>query len=155
MMERQFTPPAITTKDYVGAIPLDYAFQLTARFDPRQIEQTASGGRIYRAIVGGEVRGPRLNANVYADSGGDYGVVRAVDGVEDIHSRFMVRDANGEWLYFEHVGYLRPDGYHRIQAFFDADMTGPYAWLNDAVMLGLGKESEDGREVVFTYYQAL
>ena len=151
---REFTSPEITTKGNVGKVDLSYAFRLTAIYDQRHVSQTSRGGRVYRAITGGTIEGPGLNGKVYADSGGDYGLIRE-DKVEDLSARFMTRAENGEWIYFSHVGYRRPDGYHRIQAYFDADAGGPYAWLNDAAMIATAVESPDGKRVVYTYYQAI
>ena len=152
---REFTSPPITTKGNIGPVSLAYAFQLKAKLDPRKVEKTAHGGRVFEGFAGGTISGPGLTGEVYPDSGGNHGVVRASDRVEDLYARFMVKAANGEWLYFSHVGYRRPDGYFRIQAYFDADSGGPYAWLNDAVMIGTAEASPDGRDVTITYYQAL
>jgi hypothetical protein len=152
---RDFTPPPVTTKGNVGRVALAYAFQLTAKFDPAKIEKTPRGGRVFHGVASGTISGPGLRGEVYPDSGGDYGLIRAKDHVEDLSARFMVKADNGEWLYFSHVGYRRPDGYFRIQAYLDADAGGPYAWLNDAVMIGTAEASPDGRDVTFTYYQAL
>lgn len=148
-MARPFTPPPIATKDRIGAIDMVYAFQLKAEFDPAR----RSGDRIFQGLTGGTLTGPGLTGTVYPDSGSDYGTIGS-DGTRDLSARFMVRDAAGEWLYFAHTGYARPDGYYRLQATFDADVGGPYAWLNDAVMIGSGQPSPDGRQVTITYYQA-
>lgn len=153
-MARDFTPPKTDTRTIVNPVDLAYMFRLQANFDARRIEQTPRGGRAYRAITGGNVEGPRLTAAVYPDSGGDYGQIRA-DGVEDVMARFMLRAANGEWIYVSHTGYRRPDGYHRLHAWFDADAGGPYAWLNDAVVLVHAAESANGRSATFTYHQAI
>jgi len=152
---REFTPPPVTTKDKVGQVTLAYAFQLKATFDPKKVEKTPRGERVFQGITGGTISGPGLTGTVYPDSGGDHGLIRESDKVEDLYARFMVRAANGEWLYFSHVGYRRPDGYFRIQAYFDADAGGPYAWLNDAAIIGTAEADDDRNEVTFTYYLAL
>lgn len=154
-MERDFVIPKTKTRDERGVVALDYSFQLHAECDARKVSKTPRGGRVYRAITGGKIEGPRLNGAVYPHSGGDYGVIRASDGVEDIAARFMVRATNGEWIYIQHVGYRRPDGYHVVQALFDADATGPYAWLNDAIMLANVVESDGGKRAIYSYYQAI
>lgn len=153
-MARSFTPPKVDTKDKVGQVALAYAFQLKASFDPRRLEKTPHGQRVFQGITGGTISGPGFSGAVHPDSGGNYGVVRG-DGVEQLYARFMVKANSGEWVYFSHVGYRRPDGYFRIQAYFDADSQGPFAWLNDAVLIGTADTSGDGRAVTFTYYQAL
>ncbi len=149
-MARTFSAPPITTKGNIGAVAMVYAFRLEARFDPAHVE---GGRRVFQGITGGTITGPGLTGTVYPDSGGENGVIRA-DGTHDLSARFMVRDAKGEWLYFNHVGYARPDGYYRLQAYFDADAGGPYAWLNDAVMIGSATASGDGRDVTIDYHQA-
>ena len=154
-MARDFTSPVITTKDFVGTVALEHAFRLQARFDPPVVERTPRGDRLFQNIIGGTIDGPGLAGEVYPDSGGNHGLVRLADGVEDVQARFMVRARNGEWIYTSHVGYRRPDGYYRIQASFDADAGGPYAWLNDAVMIGTAEASTDGCGIAFTYFQAL
>jgi hypothetical protein len=153
-MARSFTPPNVDTKDRVGKVDLAYAFQLRAVFDPAHPERSPNGHRVFQAITGGKISGPGLTGAVFPDSGGNYGTIRS-DKVEQLYARFMVRAESGEWLYFSHVGYRRPDGYFRIQAYFDADAQGPFAWLNDAVLIGTAEASKDGRAVTFTYYQAL
>jgi hypothetical protein len=153
-MARTFTPPKVNTKGEIGPVTLAYAFQLKARFDPAHRETTPHGQRVFQSITGGTITGPGLTGAVFPDSGGNFGAVRS-DGVDQLYARFMVKAGNGEWLYFSHVGYHRPDGYFRIQAYFDADVQGPHAWLNDAVLIGSAEASQDGRDVTFTYYQAL
>lgn len=151
---REFTPPQTNTKGQKGEVALSYAFRLMAEFDPRRADAGENGGRAYRAIIGGTIEGAALQGHVYPDSGGDYGKI-GPDGVEQINARFMVRDRLGEWIYIEHVGYRRPDGYHRIHAYFDADANGPYAWLNDAAVLAHVEESAHGRRATYTYYQVI
>lgn len=144
------TPDA--TRNLPGPVELNYSFQLIAEFSERHVSRTSRGGRVFRQLRGGRIEGPLLQGTAYAGSGGDYGLIRE-DGVEDVHERFMLRAANGEWLYVSHVGYRRPDGYHRLQASFDADAGGPYAWLNDAVMLVTVDEAD--ARTTYSYYQAI
>jgi hypothetical protein len=149
---REFTPPPITTKGNIGAVSLDYAFKIEAEFDPRRQTRTPRGGRLFQPITGGVISGPRLNGKVYPDSGGELDFVRP-DRVEDINARFMLNADNGEWIYVEHSGYHRQgDGYYRVAAFFDAEGSGNYAWLNDTIVIATAQLASDGRRAVFTYY---
>jgi hypothetical protein len=149
---RDFVVPKTDTK-ILGEVKLDYAFQLRARFDPPRQSKTPKGEFRYQDITSGDVRGERLNAAVYADSGGQYDTVRA-DRIRDVDAHFILKAENGEWIYVEHVGYRRTDGYYRAIAYIDADTKGPYDWLNNTTFVVTAQESDDQREVTFYYYAA-
>ncbi|HXR91830.1 MAG TPA: DUF3237 family protein [Steroidobacteraceae bacterium] len=149
---RDFVVPKTDTK-IQGEVRLEYAFQLTAHYDPPKVSQTPKGAFRYQDIVSGEVRGAHLNATVYPDSGGQYDTVRS-DKIRDVDAHFMLKAENGEWIYMEHVGYRRPDGYYRAIAYVDAETKGAYDWLNNTTFVVTAQESADQREVVFHYYVA-
>ena len=149
---RDFVVPKTDTK-VLGKIELEYAFQLRARFDAPHVSKTPKGGFRYQDITSGDVRGERLTATVYADSGGQYDTLRP-DRVRDVDAHFILKAENGEWIYVEHVGYRRQDGYYRAIAYIDADTKGAYDWLNNTTFVVTAKESADEREVVFYYYLA-
>ena len=149
---RDFVVPHTDTK-VRGEVRLEYAFQLTAHYDPPAVAHTPKGSFRYQDITAGEVRGERLNATVYPDSGGQYDTVRA-DRTRDVDAHFMLKTDNGEWLYMEHVGYRRPDGYYRAIAYVEADTKGTQDWVNNTTFVVTAQESPDQREVVFHYYVA-
>jgi hypothetical protein len=149
---REFVVPKTDTK-ILGTIELEYAFKLTAHYDPPQESHTPRGTFRYQDIVSGEVSGARITATVYPDSGGQYDTVRS-DRVRDVDAHFMVKADNGEWLYVEHVGYRRSDGYYRAIAYIETDLKGTYEWMNNTTFVVTAKESADQREVVFYYYIA-
>jgi hypothetical protein len=149
---REFVVPKTDTKA-LGEIHLQYAFELRARFDPAHTSRTPKGDFRYQDIISGAVTGERLNAQVEPDSGGQYDTVRA-DRVRDVDAHFMLKAENGEWIYVEHVGYRRTDGYYRAIAYIDADTKGTYDWLNNTTFVVTAKESADEREVTFYYYVA-
>jgi Protein of unknown function (DUF3237) len=149
---REFVVPKTDTK-ILGTIELEYAFKLTAHYDPPQESHTPRGTFRYQDIVSGEVSGARITATVYPDSGGQYDTVRT-DRVRDVDAHFMVKADNGEWLYLEHVGYRRTDGYYRAIAYIETDLKGAYEWMNNTTFVVTAKESAEQREVVFYYYIA-
>jgi hypothetical protein len=149
---RDFVVPKTDTK-VLGKIELEYAFQLRARFDAPHVSKTPKGDFRYQDITSGDVRGERLTATVYADSGGQYDTLRP-DRVRDVDAHFILKAENGEWIYVEHVGYRRQDGYYRAIAYIDADTKGAHDWLNNTTFVVTAKESADEREVVFYYYLA-
>jgi hypothetical protein len=149
---REFVVPRTDTK-VLGEVKLEYAFQLHAKYDPPHASHTPRGEFRYQDITSGEVKGERLTATVYADSGGQYDTVRS-DRIRDVDAHFILKAEKGEWIYVEHVGYRRPDGYYRAIAYIDADTKGAYDWLNNTTFVVTAKESADEREVVFYYYLA-
>lgn len=149
---REFVVPKTDTK-IMGPVSLEYAFRLHARFDPPHLSHTPKGEFRYQDITSGDVQGEHLKASVYADSGGEYDTVRA-DQVRDVDAHFILKAENGEWIYVEHVGYRRTDGYYRAIAYIDADAKGAYDWLNNTTFVVTARESADQRDVVFYYYAA-
>jgi hypothetical protein len=149
---RDFVVPKTDTK-VLGTIELEYAFKLTAHYDPPLESHTPRGTFRYQDIVSGEVSGARITGTVYPDSGGQYDTVRS-DRVRDVDAHFMVKADNGEWLYMEHVGYRRTDGYYRAIAYIETDLKGAYEWMNNTTFVVTAKESADQREVAFYYYIA-
>ncbi len=149
---RDFVVPKTDTK-VLGKVELEYAFQLRAQFDPARLTKTPKGEFRYQDIISGAVHGERLTATVYPDSGGQYDTVRR-DHIRDVDAHFILKAENGEYIYVEHVGYRRQDGYYRAIAYIDADTKGPYDWLNNTTFVVTVKESADEREVVFYYYLA-
>jgi hypothetical protein len=149
---RDFVVPKTDTK-VQGPVQLEYAFRLTAHYDPPQESHTPRGIFRYQDIVSGELTGERVKATVYPDSGGQYDIVRA-DRVRDVDAHFMLRADNGEWLYMEHVGYRRVDGYYRAIAYIETGLAGAYEWMNNTTFVVMARESADQRAVVFDYYIA-
>jgi len=149
---RDFVVPKTDTK-VLGEVQLEYAFQLHARYDAPHLSRTPKGNFRYQDITSGDLRGERLNATIYPDSGGQYDTVRP-DHIRDVDAHFILKAENGEWLYMEHVGYRLPDGSYRAIAYIDADTKGTNDWLNNTTFVVTAKESPDEREVVFYYYVA-
>jgi hypothetical protein len=151
---RDFVIPKVDTK-HIGEVKLEYAFEIVLQVDKPTITRTPHGGRIYQAINGGTVNGPRLKGSVYADGGGEYGLLRS-DNVEDLNTHFMIRDDVGEWIYITQSGYhRRADGYYRVMAYFDSEKTGKHAWLNDSVLIATGHLNPNQQEITFQYYEAV
>lgn len=151
---REFTLPKVATREQRGEVRLEPAFRLDAKFDPLRESRTPHGTRLYQDITAGTLSG-RIAGRVYPDSGGEYGLLRA-DGVEDVNQRFMLNTDDGEWIFIAHAGYRRrKDGYCRVQASFDADLRGRYAWLNDAVWIATVDTAPDRRSAVYHYCEVV
>jgi hypothetical protein len=150
---QDFVVPKIDTK-IIGVPEFEYAFQVHAQLDPGKETKTTRGGRFFQSIAGGQVSGPRLNGTVYPHSGGAFSFIER-DGVQELNSRFMIKADTTEWIYVEHRGYRRQDGYHRILAQFDADKQGKYASLNGGIWLAIAAETPGKNEVTFTYFEVV
>lgn len=151
---RDFVVPKVDTK-HVGAVKLEHAFRIEMHLDEPHVIRTPRGGRLFQSILGGTIDGPKFNGTVYSDGGGEYGLLRS-DNVEDINTHFMLRDEAGEWVYVDQSGYhRRSDGYYRVMAYFDAEKTGPHAWLNDSVLIATARFSDDKTRAFFEYYEAV
>ena len=149
---REFVVPKTNTK-IMGEVRLEYEFKLQAHFDAPVVSHTPKGDFRYQNIVSGEVTGERLTATVYPDSGGGYDTIRA-NRIRDVDSRLILKAQNDEWIYVEHVGYRRPDGYYRAIGYVDADTKGAHDWLNNTTFVVTARESADQRDVVFFYFVA-
>jgi len=135
-------------------IELELAFQMRVDFERRVVTRTPRGERLFAPVAGGTVWGPRLTAEVVPQTGADYGLQRH-DAVEDIHSCFMLRAADGVDIFIRQIGYRREaDGYLRVTPFFDAPRESAHAWLNNTILLGLGQEGP-AASVLFTYHRVL
>lgn len=151
---RDFTPPPVSTKDELGEVGLEYAFQIQLDMDERYESATSRGTRIYEGVLGGRVEGPLFGSGtVYPQGAGDYGLARS-DGVEDVNTHILL-NVGGEWVYIRHHGYERDDGYFRVAAYVDADLRGKWASVSNSVFVAVGERSDDGRTATFTYYEAV
>lgn len=148
-----FVIPKTDTK-IIGVPGFEYAFQIHAQLAPGKETTTTRGGRFFQSIASGKVSGPRLNGTVYPHSGGAINFIER-DGVHDLNSHFMIKADTTEWIYVEHRGYRRQDGYHRILAQFDADKQGKYTSLNGGIWLAIAAETPDRNEVTFTYFEVV
>ena len=153
-MDATFIAPPIATKSLIGEVILEPAFRIELELSERRMEETARGRRIHQRVVGGTLSGPKLQGSVFANGGGEYGLVRS-DETAELLTRFVINAANGEWLYAHLVGYQRPDGYARLQAVFDADAQGPHAWLNENMFIGTMSESADRRRRILSLFEAV
>ena len=150
---REFVVPEADTKHVKAPLKLEYAFQLRAKYDPPRESPTPKGTFRYQDITSGELVGDKLKGSIYPDSGGQYDTVRG-DRIRDVDAHFMLKAENGEFIYIEHVGYRRPDGYYRAIGYIEAKTDGAYDWVNNSTFVVTAKESSDQREVAFTYYVA-
>jgi len=150
---REFKVPQTNTKAK-NDVHLEYAFHLAADYDPAHVMPTSKGGRYYQDIIGGEVTGEQIKASVYPDSGGQYDTLQPASHIRNVDAHFMLKAENGEFIYVEHVGYHRPDGYYRAIAYIEASTKGAYDWLNNTTFVVTAKESRGGRHVDFYYYTA-
>jgi hypothetical protein len=135
--------------------------------DPLPVGMTPRGMRMIYPIVGGTVKGPKLNGEVLA-SGADWIVVRS-DGVGELDVRAAMRTDDGELIYASYRGILKidPEIMGRVQNGEEIDpsqyyfRTTPvletgsekYSWLNQIICVGVGKV--EPKRVTYKVYQIL
>jgi hypothetical protein len=135
--------------------------------DPQQIGMTPKGLRMIYPVVGGTVKGPKLNGEVLA-FGADWLVIRS-DGVGELDVRATMRTDDGELIYAAYRGILKidPEIMGRVQNGEDIDpsqyyfRTTPvletgsekYSWLNQIICVGIGKVEKN--RVRYSLYQIL
>lgn len=138
--------------EFVGKIGFEPVFEVTLERGPRHREQTPHGARIFRKITGGTVSG-KIEGTVYPQGGGEFSLVRD-DGITDTGEHLLVRDRKGEWLYIRNIGYARPDGYHRMTSWVDADVRGEHTWVLGLLFLGVAEPAANGATTI-RYYEVL
>jgi hypothetical protein len=135
--------------------------------DPQTIGMTPKGIRMIYPIVGGSVKGPKLNGEALA-FGADWLVLRS-DGVGELDVRATMRTDDGELIYAYYRGILKIDPaiMGRVQNGEDIDpsqyyfRTTPvletgsekYSWLNQIICVGIGKLEKN--RVQYRIYQIL
>ena len=96
-----------------------------------------AGHRRVIPLTGGVVEGPEIVGEV-VPLGADWNLVRA-DGTETVSARYLLRTHDGVVLSVTNEGVLTPgpSGSTGITSLrIEAPAPGPYAWLNDAVLVG-------------------
>ncbi len=105
--------------------------------EPIDGESVPGGHRRVIPITGGEVDGPELFGEVVG-LGADWNLVRA-DGTETVSARYLLRTHDDAVLSVTNAGVLRqgPRGMTGVTSLqIEAPVSGSYAWLNDAVLVG-------------------
>lgn len=123
----------------------ELALELVAKLkvliaEPIDAGTTPAGHRRVIPITGGTVEGPRITGEVLG-VGADWSVVRD-DGVAVVTARYLIRTGDGVVLTVSNAGAFTARGIvtsPRIEA-----PEGPYAWLNDAVLVGTLVPLPDG-----------
>lgn len=116
------------------------ALELVARLEvligePVDVGATPAGHRRVIPITGGVARGPLITGEVLP-LGADWNAVRA-DGVASVSARYLVRTGDGAVLTVTNEGSIPADGSAGLTSpRVEAPVDGPYAWLNDAVLVG-------------------
>jgi hypothetical protein len=89
---------------FIAAAPATrFAFAIRARVGPIQdLGQTARGHRRVIDILGGEVRGPKLEGEILP-GGADWQIVRP-DGTIEVVARYTIRSTGGALVYVQNEG---------------------------------------------------
>ena len=123
----------------------------------RDLGHTPHGRRRIIAILGGRVRGPRLEAEIVA-GGADWQYVRS-DGVVELEARYSIRTSDGTEIAVINRGLRRAEPqimermargkavdpalvYCRTMPTFEAP-AGPYDWLNRSMFVATAARLPD------------
>ena len=146
----------------------EFLCELVGDIDESQvIGMTPKGARIIFPIIGGKIKGPKINGEALP-FGADWLLMRS-DGVGELDVRATVRTDDGELIYAYYRGILKIDPalMTRIQNGEDVDpsqyyfRTTPvfetgsekYNWLNHIICVGVGKTER--RRVTYKIFRIL
>ena len=164
MTESDFNP------EILPAPNLEFAFALRVRFSLRVKMGVLPNGlnRGYTGVVGGEVKGPKLNGTVVPHSGGDYPMYWP-NGAVEFTANYMLQADDGTLILVKNRGfrYATPEVtarmerldpvdtseyYMRLSPFFEAPV-GKHDWMNRTVFVGTANRQAD--HSVFRFWQVL
>lgn len=155
---------------------LEFVFEVELQFTRVQnipnMPTGAGRGAVY--VDSGQVRGPKLNGRVVPNSGGDWALFRP-DEVLSTDARYMLEADDGTLILIRNNGYLwgrhpdtmekirdwifnegpevpESDYYLRAHPTFEVE-SGPYDWLMNHVIVGIGRRREKGNCI--RYYALL
>ncbi|MDI5980801.1 DUF3237 domain-containing protein [Amycolatopsis magusensis] len=116
--------------------------------EPVDAGPVPGGHRRIIPITGGTAEGPRIEGEVLP-LGADWNLMRP-DGVAEVSARYLVRTHDGVVLTITNEGSLKFDGVPRgiTTPRIEAPADGPYAWLNDAVLVGTLTPVVDGQRPI-------
>lgn len=144
-------------RDAAAAPSMAYAFTIDVALQPPIVlTESAVGRQVYIPIVGGTVRGPRIQAEIIP-GGGDRAFERAGD-VMDIHANYLVRTNDDVVIEVDNRGHWR-----ELQEGTPYFVTAPvfatdddrYRWLTAGVFLGMAHEVDETRIVIDVYAVAM
>lgn len=156
-----------TTSAAPPAPPLVFVFELRAKVaNPVAIGEVPHGLRRIVAITGGTVRGPRIEAEVVANSGADWQLIQP-DGFSELDTRYTLRTSKGELVYVQNGGirHAPPEVMRQLNAGQVVDPKLVYfrttakfetaapdlQWLMRSVFVGVGERSPN--EVIIRFYR--
>jgi hypothetical protein len=145
---------------------LTFVFELRAQVAaPTEIGEVPHGRRRIVQILGGTVRGPRLNATV-VPGGADWQLIQP-DGFSELDTRYTLETEKGELVYVQNAGirHAPPDVMQKLLAGETVDPKLVYSrtvpkfetsapelqWLARSIFVGIGERFPS--EVVVRFYR--
>jgi hypothetical protein len=146
-------PTDVLQTTHLVTLHLDVAFDAVLDIGP-----TPQGRRLIAPINGGRFEGARLNGRVLP--GGADWVINRADGAMIIDVRIALRTDDGAAIYLSYQGSFRAapevmkrfrqgevlaEGEYRLLAVARFECGAPaYAWLSDAIAVGVGRQTKHG-----------
>lgn len=109
---------------------------------PPVVFPSPQGTRVVYPFAGGRLEGPALNATVNPSPGGDWATIRQ-DGSITLDIRLIMKSDDGYDLFLTVIGRSarNDDGVTAnitVAQQYETDTTGPYAYLNNMLTVGVG-----------------
>ena len=141
---------------------LEFVFEVVATLEkPLIFGQTGIGERRIIGIIGGTVKGPKLNG-IVLPGGADWQIVRE-DGVSEINARYSIKSDDGALIYIEAPG-IREASPAVIKRINSGEIVDPseyyfrttprletssekYAWMGRRLFVCKGIRHPDGVEI--------
>lgn len=133
----------------IETLPVEYLFRMDLDLDMgnnQVMPHGPHGTRVFAAVLGGRVSGPRLNATV--SPGADWVTVRP-DGWAQLDVRLVLTADDGAVISMTYQGILGPDGRPRTAPLFQAAAE-QHQWLNHVQAVAIGAQRDGG--VVYEVY---
>ncbi|HWW63715.1 MAG TPA: DUF3237 family protein [Sphingomonadaceae bacterium] len=149
---------------------LEFVFQIEIELSKRFRYGPTMWGleRGFVGVLGGTVKGPRLNGRIVPHSGGDWPTIKA-DHTAQFDARYLIEADDGTIVELRNRGIRHGDKavldrlqnyepvdpseyYMRLTPSFDAP-EGPHGWLSRTVFIGKADRRES--RSVFTYWAVL
>ncbi|MDC8830248.1 DUF3237 domain-containing protein [Alteromonas gilva] len=141
-----------------------YESRVTIDMNRATVGPSKYGERGIIWITGGDVKGPKINAEVLS-GGGDWQLGRP-DGSQELKARYAIKTTDGHVILVHNSAIIAPrptpdnpkNEYARSVLNFEAPLGSPYEWMNNAIFLGTVEPApnfEDDPAVIIRVWELL
>lgn len=137
-------------------LPVQHLFTMTlSLITPVTIPNGPNGTRLLVGMNEGVFEGANIKGIVAAKPGGDWLTIRP-DGTGFLDARILLQTEAGDYAYMTYQGIANfATGDIRSAPLFQADSSGPLAYLNNIQAVGIGKLLDGGVAISFEIFALL